>query len=159
MTLMNNKPSISQAEEQATMTTPSQLTWTFEELFTDCNINKKAIQLIADIKSILVTEELRYEFMMRVPFDPTGHQVFNLVHKMREEQLLINPMPDESFLDMYLLNPLQALREYFKESVVLVHLERIREWNIDIREIVKLKQNDNTIHLNCALQKIHVTTF
>ncbi|MFS0857357.1 hypothetical protein [Paenibacillus taichungensis] len=156
MTLMNNKPSITQAEEQATMTTSYQLTWTFDELLTDCNINKKALQLIADIKSLLVTDELRTEFMVRVPFDPTGHQVFNLVHKMREEQLLTNPMSDESFLDMYLLNPLEALRGYFKHSVVPVHIERIQKWGIDLRELVKLKQNDNNIHLNCALQKLYL---
>ncbi|PIH59700.1 hypothetical protein [Paenibacillus sp. LK1] len=156
MTLMNNKPSTNpQAEEQTTMTTSSQFTWTFEELFTDCNVNKKAIQLIADIKSILVTEELRTQFMMRINYDPSALEVFDLVHRMREEQLLFNPMSDESFLDMYLLNPLQALKEYFKHSVVLVHLERIREWNIDIRELVKLKQNDSTIHLNRAMQILY----
>jgi hypothetical protein len=153
---MNNKPSTNpQAEEQTTMTTSYQPTWTFEELFTDCNVNKKAIQLIADIKSILVTEGLRTQFMMRINYDPSALEVFDLVHRMREEQLLINPMSDESFLDMYLLNPLQALKEYFKHSVVPVHLERIREWNIDIKDLVKLKQNDNTVHLNTALQKLY----
>ena len=138
------------------MTTSSQLTWTFDQLLTDCKIGKKAIQLIADIKSILVTEDLRYEFMMRVPFDPTGYDVFNLVHKMRKEQLQLCPMSDDSFLDMFLLNPLEALRQYFKHSVVPAHIERIQQWGIDLKDIVKLKQNDNTIHLNSALQKLYI---
>ncbi|MGV2887133.1 hypothetical protein [Paenibacillus taichungensis] len=156
MTLMNNKLSTTQAEEQIEMTTSSELTWTFEELFVDCDIKKKALQLIADIKSLLVTDELRAEFMVRVPFDPTGNDVNNLLRKMREEQLLINPMSGESFLDMYLLNPLQALKEYFKHSVVPVHIERIQKWGINLRELVKLKQNDNTIHLNAALQILYL---
>lgn len=76
-----------------------------------------------------VTEELRYDFMMRVPFDPNGHQVFDLLNEMRKEQLCLNPMSDESFLDMYLLNPIQALRQYFKHSIVPAHEERIQQWN------------------------------
>ncbi|PZT54341.1 MULTISPECIES: hypothetical protein [Paenibacillus] len=130
-------------------------TWTIEEVIVDCNVSKKAIALIDNFKAILVTEELRYEFMMRVPFDPNGHQVFDLLHEMRKEQLCLNPMSDESFLDMYLLNPIQALRQYFKHSIVPAHEERIQQWNIDLKELVKLKQTDYSIHLNRALTALY----
>lgn len=51
-------------------------------------------------------------------------------------------MSDESFLDMYLLNPIQALRQYFKHSIVPAHEERIKQWNIDLKELVKLNKRE-----------------
>ncbi|RPK24000.1 hypothetical protein [Paenibacillus xylanexedens] len=155
MTLMNKPSTTSQVEEQTTMTTASNISWTFDQLLADCKVGKKAIQLIADIKSILVTEDLRYEFMMRVPFDPTGYDVFSLVHKMREEQLTANPMPDDSFLDMFMLNPLESLRQYFKHSITPYHIDRMKQWGIDIKDVMELKKTENMIHFDHAMMQIY----
>ncbi|WP_339198493.1 hypothetical protein MKY95_10000 [Paenibacillus sp. FSL P4-0176] len=157
MTLANIKPStISLSKGIFTVATNNNVTWTIEEVITDCDICKKALGLIAYLKAVLATEDLCYEFMMRVPFDPNGQQVSDLLDKMREEQLQINPMSHESFLDMYLFNPLQALMQYFKHSVSTSHLERIKQWGIDIKDVIKLKHLDNTIHLNDALEKLYL---
>ena len=130
-------------------------TWTIDEILADCNVSKKAIQVIADIKSILVTEELRTEFMVRIPIEPTGHDVYNLVHKMRKEQLELNPMSDDSFLDMYLLNPLEALRQYFKHNIVPSHIERMKQWKIDMMDLIELKKKDINIHFDRAMMEIY----
>lgn len=154
MTLMTNKLSIT-AKEQIIMTTDYvKPTWSIEEVIADCEISKKALGLIANLKAVLTTEDLRYEFMMRVPFDPTGSDVGKLVNQMRDEQLMLNPMSHESFLDIYLLNPIAALTQYFKHHVVAAQIERMKQWGINIKDVVGLKQINNTIHLNDALEML-----
>lgn len=75
---------------------------------------------------------------------------------MREEQLTINPMSDGAFMDMFMLNPLQALIQYFKHSVVPAHIERMKQWNIDIKDVVEMKKKDNTIHFDEALMYLYI---
>jgi len=154
---MTNKPSITLAKEQTTMTTGYiKPIWTIDEVITDCEISKKAIALIANMKAVLTTDELRNEFVMRIPHKPSGLNIHALLDEMREEQLYINPMSVESFLDMYLLNPIAALIQYFKHSVSTTHLERIKLWGINIKDVARLKQLDNNIHLNDVLEKLYV---
>lgn len=158
MTLANIKPStISLTKGTNTMTTTFTVpAWTFEEIISECEINEKAVQLIANMKAVLTTDELCNEFMNRIEYDPTGVDLNRLTSKMREEQLQLNPMSDESFLDTFMLNPLQALIEYFKHSVVPAHIDRMKQWAIDIRDVMELKKLDNEIHLNEAMQTIYL---
>ncbi|MDR6725025.1 hypothetical protein J2W91_003511 [Paenibacillus amylolyticus] len=157
MTLMNNKPSTTtQVEEQTTMIiTFNQPAWTLEQIFTECEVSKKALILIAEMKAVLTTGELCNEFMNRIPHKPSGSNIHALLDEMREEQLKTNSMQHDVFLDMYLLNPIAALIQYFKHSVSTAHLERIRLWGINIKDVVRLKQLDNNIHLNDVLEKLY----
>lgn len=156
MTLMTNKPSITTAKEQPIMTTDYvRPTWSIEEVIEDCKISKKAGILIAQLKAILTTNDLRYEFMMRAPIDPTGTEVNRLLYKMREEQLQLNPMSDESFMDLYLLNPVQALKEYFKEHLIPYQVERMKKWGVTVEELIKMKKEDNSIRFECAAMEIY----
>lgn len=93
--------------------------WTLEEMYVACEVSKKAVNIIHGMKALLTTQELRQQFMERVPIYPTSIQVFGLLHQFRREQLELNPMSDEDFKDMSLLNPLKALTHYFKEQVSL----------------------------------------
>ncbi|WP_340018402.1 hypothetical protein [Paenibacillus sp. FSL H3-0457] len=128
----------------------------FESIITKLEINPKAHGLIANMKAVLTSDELRYEFMMRVPHKPAGSNIHALLDEMREEQLYINPMSDESFLDMYMLNPLQALVQYFKHSVSNAHLERVKQWRIDIKDVMRIKRIENNIHLNDVLERLYL---
>jgi phage terminase large subunit-like protein len=129
-------------------------TWTIDEVITDCNVNKKALILIPQMKAVLITDELKYEFMMRINYDPSGHEVNDLLYKMREEQLKTNPMPDQSFMDTYLLNPVQALKQYFKEHIIPYQVERMMKWGVTVEELVKLKQQDSNIRFERAVMNI-----
>ncbi|QLG38708.1 hypothetical protein HW560_11725 [Paenibacillus sp. E222] len=156
MTLMNKPSTTSQTEEQTTITTTlNQPAWTFDEIMTECEIKKNALMLIADMKAVLTTGELCNEFMMRIPHKPSGSNIHALLDEMRDEQLKTNSMEHDVFLDIYLLNPIAALIQYFKHSVSTAHLERIRLWGINIKDVVRLKQLDNNIHLNDVLEKLY----
>ncbi|MCG7377412.1 hypothetical protein MH215_10430 [Paenibacillus sp. ACRSA] len=128
---------------------------TLESIITKLKINPKAHRLIANLKAVLTTDELRYDFMMRIPYSPSGSNIHALLDEMRDEQLQSNPMSDDAFLDMYMLNPLQALRNYFLHSVVLAHIERIQQWGIDVNDIIKLKRMESNIHLNDVLERLY----
>lgn len=136
-------------------TTFNQPAWTLEQIFNECEISKKALVLIFNMKAVLTSTELCNEFMDRIGFDYNGVTINRLISKMRKEQLQLNPMSDESFLDMYLLNPLQALRTYFKHSISFAHLERMKDWSINIKDIVELKNKDNNIHFDDAMLEIY----
>ncbi|WP_366348324.1 hypothetical protein [Paenibacillus amylolyticus] len=128
---------------------------TFESIITKLEINPKAHGLIANMKALLTSDELRCEFMMRIPYKPSGLNIDALLDEMRDEQLQSNPMSDDAFLDMYMLNPLQALRSYFLHSVVLAHIERIQQWGVDVNDIVKLKRMESNKHLNDVLERLY----
>ncbi|WDQ34948.1 hypothetical protein PTQ21_12185 [Paenibacillus marchantiae] len=152
-----NKPSTtSQVKGNESLTTFILPAWTFEQIIIECEIKKNAFMLIADMKAVLATDELRNEFMNRIPHKPSGSNIHALLDEMREEQLYINPMSDESFLDMYMLNPLQALMQYFKHSVSTAHLERVKQWRIDIKDVMRIKRIKNNIHLNDVLERLYL---
>ncbi|WP_181429846.1 hypothetical protein [Paenibacillus illinoisensis] len=150
---MTNKTSTTQEMEQFFMTLDySRPACSMKDIIEYCQINNRGLNsLILQLKAILVTEELRYDFMMRVPSDPTGSEVFNLLHKIRKEQLEVNPMSDELFLDMYFINPVQALRQYFKEHIIPFQVERMRKWEVTVEQLINLKKNDKYIQFEIAM--------
>lgn len=158
MTLANIKPFTTTTKTQTkgieSMTTFNPA-YTIEQILVECEISKKALILIDKMKVVLSSEELRAEFMSRIPFEPSGYQINKLIDQMRKEQLKLNPLSSESFLDMYLLNPLDALRAYFKHSISLGHLERMKEWGINIKDIVEIKNKDNEIYFDNAMMEIY----
>lgn len=129
---------------------------TIESIIAKLEINPKSLVLIANMKAVLTTEELRYDFLMRMPHRPSGTNVRDLIDEMRDEQLQLNPMSHESFLDLYMLNPITALTQYFMHSVSSAHVERIKLWGINIKDIIKLKQLNNNIHLNTAMETLYL---
>ncbi|WP_440112218.1 hypothetical protein [Paenibacillus sp. QZ-Y1] len=129
-------------------------TWTIEEVIADCNVSKKAGALIANIKAVLTTEELRYDFMMRVSLDPTGVEINRLLYDMRKEQLELNPMSVELFMDIYLLNPVKALTLYFKENIVPHQVERMKQWGVNANDLISMKQNDRNIRFERAVMQL-----
>lgn len=129
---------------------------TFESIITKLEINPSALGLIANMKAVLTNDELRHQFMMRIPHKPSGSNIHALLDEMREEQLTINPITDEAFLDMYMFNPVAALIQYFKHNVVPAHIDRMKQWGININDIVKLKGIENNIHLNDVLERLYL---
>ncbi|MEI2281256.1 hypothetical protein [Paenibacillus polysaccharolyticus] len=156
MTPMNKPSTTTQVKGHDTMAVAYKPTYTVEQIIVECEISKKALALIASMKAVLTTGELCNEFMDRIGFDYNGVNINGLIWKMRKEQLKLNPMSDESFLDMYMLNPLQALRTYFKHSVSYAHMERIKDWGINIKDIVEMKKQDNNVHLNDAMEELYL---
>lgn len=155
MTIALN-PSNSEEKQESTMNLDNvRPTRTFEQIIAECEISKKALIQIDNMKAVLTTDDLRYEFMMRVPFDPTGLDISRLISQMRKEQLEINTMSDEAFMDIYMLNPLEALTQYFKHSIVPAHIERMQLWGIDIKDVIELKKKDNNIHFDNVMMALY----
>ena len=151
MTLTNIKPStISLTKGIATLTT-------IESAIVTLEISPKAFALISQMKAILTAPELITEYIQRVIAHPTTseregyHLATNhVLYAIRKEQLVLNPMSAESFLDMYMLNPLQALSLYFKEHISTHQVERMNKWGMNVKDLIAIKQHDFNIRFDRA---------
>lgn len=149
MTLANIKPSITLKRGIESMAT-------IESAIATLEISSKAIILVANMKAILTTPELITEFIQRVLAHPNNNEdsqngyATQILNAMRKEQLVLNPMSTESFLDVYMLNPLQALTLYFKEHITLHQVERMNEWGVNENDLVAMKQRDINIRFDRA---------
>ncbi|MHA7582057.1 hypothetical protein ACX12E_16950 [Paenibacillus vandeheii] len=130
-----------------------QRNWTLEEMYTACEVSKKAVNIIHGMKALLTTQELRQQFMARVPIYPTPMQVNDLLHQFRCEQLDSNPMSDDDFKDLFLLNPLKALTQYFKEQVSPVCVKRMQEWGVTTDKLIEQRSRNKYVHIIRALNK------
>lgn len=131
---------------------------TIETLISTLAISKKTIVFVAQLKVILTTSDQINEYIERVQ-NYTGYgergQILNkILFKMRKEQLQTDPMSKEIFLEMYLLNPLQALIIYFKEHIIPYQVERMKKWGVTVEQLVNLKQQDPTIRFEHALMTL-----
>ncbi|PQP82816.1 hypothetical protein C0Q44_15640 [Paenibacillus sp. PCH8] len=128
--------------------------WTLDEIYVACEVPKKALNIIHGIEALLTTQELRQQFMARVPIYPTSIQVFTLLKHFRREQLELNPMSDEDFRYMFLLNPLKALTQYFKELVSPVCVERMRTYGVTIEHLIEQRKLNRHIHVVRAIGNV-----
>ncbi|WP_440118386.1 hypothetical protein [Paenibacillus sp. QZ-Y1] len=133
---------------------------TIESAITTLKISTKAIVLIAQMKAILTTPELITEYVHRVMTHPSANDhcrngyAFQVLCDMRKEQLTLNPMSDDLFLDMHLLNPVKALTLYFKENIVPLQVERMKKWGINAKDLITAKQHDSNIRFERAVMQL-----
>ncbi|GGH46467.1 hypothetical protein Q9R46_16170 [Paenibacillus sp. RRE4] len=154
MTLIIKSSTTTQVKGINTMTT-------IESAIATLEISSTAIVLIANMKAILTTPELITDFIQRVIDHPANNERYgnssatNLVlYDIRKEQLALNSISDDSFLDMYLLNPLQALRVYFKESIVPHEVERMKQWGVNVNDLITAKKFDKNIRFERAVMQL-----
>lgn len=130
--------------------------WTLEEMYVACKVSEKAVNIVYGMEALLTTQDLRQQFMTRVPIYPTPMQVFGLLHQFRREQLVSNPMSDEDFKDVFLLNPVKALTQYFKEQVSPVCVERMRKYGVTIEHLIEQRKLSRDIHVIKAISNAYL---
>ncbi|RTZ38230.1 hypothetical protein EJ573_01430 [Paenibacillus polymyxa] len=83
------------------------------------NISSEAIGIRNDMQIILNTVERRNEYVSRI-VNVNRESRFLLLHQMKDEYLQHDKLTDEQFMQLYTVNPVEALSVYFLQPIDII---------------------------------------
>nr|WP_302055805.1 hypothetical protein [Paenibacillus sp. A3M_27_13] len=89
------------------------------DLINMLNIAPEATGIRNEVQIILNTVERRNEYVNRI-INVNGESTFLLLHQMKDEYLQHDQLADEQFIQLYAVNPVEALSVYFLQSIDIV---------------------------------------
>ncbi|MGQ3480594.1 hypothetical protein [Paenibacillus sp. TY11] len=89
------------------------------DLINMLNISPEAIGIRNDMQIILNTVERRNEYVNRI-VNVNGEATFVLLHQMKDEYLQRDQVTDEQFMQLYAVNPVEALSVYFLQPIDII---------------------------------------
>ncbi|MGW8957870.1 hypothetical protein [Paenibacillus sp. NPDC055715] len=89
------------------------------DLINMLNISPKACRIRNDMQIILNTVERRNEYVSRI-VNVNRESRFLLLHQMKDEYLQYDQLTDEQFIQLYAVNPVEALTMYFLQSIDII---------------------------------------
>ncbi|WP_025721396.1 hypothetical protein [Paenibacillus sp. 1-18] len=89
------------------------------ELINMLNISPEATGIRNDMQIILNTVERRNEYVSRI-VNVNRESRFLLLHQMKDEYLQHDQLTDEQFMQLYAVNPVEALSMYFLQSFDII---------------------------------------
>ncbi|MDY8025407.1 hypothetical protein [Paenibacillus polymyxa] len=92
---------------------------TVNDLINMLNISPEATGIRNDMQIILNTVERRNEYVNRI-VNVNRESRFLLLHHMKDEYLQHGQLTDEKFIQLYTVNPVEALTMYFLQSIDII---------------------------------------
>jgi hypothetical protein len=89
------------------------------DLINMLNISPEATGIRNDMQIILNTVERRNEYVNRI-VNVNRESRFLLLHQMKDEYLQHDQLTDEHFMQLYSVNPVEALTMYFLQSIDII---------------------------------------
>ncbi|MEC0180662.1 hypothetical protein P4H61_04015 [Paenibacillus peoriae] len=89
------------------------------DLINMLNISPEAWRIRNDMQIILNTVERRNTFISCI-VNVNGESTFLLLHQMKDEYLQHNQLSDKRFMQLYAVNPVEALSMYFLETLDVI---------------------------------------
>ncbi|MDN4084086.1 hypothetical protein [Paenibacillus polymyxa] len=89
------------------------------DLINMLNISPEATGIRNDMQIILNTVERRNEYVNRI-VNVNRESRFLLLHQMKDEYLQHDQLADEQFIQLYAVNPVEALSVYFLQSIDII---------------------------------------
>ncbi|MGQ3481119.1 hypothetical protein [Paenibacillus sp. TY11] len=89
------------------------------DLINMLNIAPETTDIRNDMQIILNTVERRNEYVNRI-VNVNGESTFLLLHQMKDEYLQHDQLADEQFIQLYAVNPVEALSVYFLQSIDII---------------------------------------
>ncbi|WP_348624804.1 hypothetical protein ABFT51_09085 [Paenibacillus peoriae] len=89
------------------------------ELINMLNISPEAWRIRNDMQIILNTVERRNEYVNRI-VNVNRESRFLLLHQMKDEYLQHDQLTDEHFMQLYAVNPVEALSMYFLQPIDII---------------------------------------
>ncbi|KJD46719.1 hypothetical protein QD47_05495 [Paenibacillus terrae] len=83
------------------------------------NISPEATGIRNDMQIILNTVERRNSFISKI-INVNPGSTFILLHQMKEEYLQHSQLTDEQFIQLYAVNPVEALSMYFLQPIDII---------------------------------------
>ncbi|KEO77625.1 hypothetical protein MKN04_16165 [Paenibacillus polymyxa] len=89
------------------------------DLINMLNISPEATGIRNDMQIILNTVERRNEYVSRI-VNVNRESRFLLLHQMKDEYLQHSQLTDDQFMQLYAVNPVEALSMYFLQSIDII---------------------------------------
>lgn len=119
------------------------------------DIPSKAESVFNKMKVVLTTPELRWEFVQRRDNSKYSNESFNILNKMRREQLQAQSQQATiDFLHNYRFDPIQAISDYLIDHINVFTFEDWIQKGGTPEKLIELKQQKNDITLIGAVTKL-----
>ncbi|WP_176718172.1 hypothetical protein [Paenibacillus kribbensis] len=89
------------------------------DLISMLNISPETWRIRNDMQMILNTVERRNEYVNRI-VNVNSESTFLLLHQLKDEYLQSNQLSNEQFMQLYAVNPVEALSMYFLEALDVI---------------------------------------
>ncbi|MGG1643257.1 hypothetical protein ACIFQM_18735 [Paenibacillus sp. NRS-1782] len=121
------------------------------DLINMLNISPEATGIRIDMQIILNTVERRNSFISRI-VNVNPESTFLLLHQMKDEYLEHSQLSDEQFIQLYTVNPVEALSMYFLQSIDIIAYWEWRDANGTAEKAIQYKNDEPLISFIQAIE-------
>ncbi|MGG1617977.1 hypothetical protein [Paenibacillus sp. NRS-1781] len=121
------------------------------DLINMLNISPEATGIRIDMQIILNTVERRNSFINRI-VNVNPESTFLLLHQMKDEYLEHSQLSDEQFIQLYTVNPVEALSMYFLQSIDIIAYWEWRDANGTAEKAIQYKNDEPLISFIQAIE-------
>ncbi|TKH44457.1 hypothetical protein C1I60_12785 [Paenibacillus terrae] len=116
------------------------------------NISPEATGIRNDMQIILNTVERRNSFISRI-INVNPESTFLLLHQMKEEYLQHSQLTDEQFIQLYAVNPVEALSMYFLQPIDIIAYWEWANANGTAEKAIQYKREDPLLPFIQAIER------
>ncbi|MGQ4679446.1 hypothetical protein [Paenibacillus polymyxa] len=122
------------------------------ELINMLNISPEATGIRNDMQIILNTVERRNEYVSRI-VNVNRESRFLLLHQMKDEYLQHDQLTDEHFMQLYSVNPVEALTMYFLQSIDIIAYWEWANANGTAEKAIQYKRDEPLLPFIQAIER------
>ncbi|KJD42503.1 hypothetical protein QD47_27880 [Paenibacillus terrae] len=116
------------------------------------NVSPEATGIRNDMQIILNTVERRNSFISRI-INVNGEDTFLLLHQMKDEYLQHNQLTDKQFIQLYAVNPVEALSMYFLQSIDIIAYWEWRDAEGTAEKAIQYKREEPLMPFIQAIER------
>ncbi|MEE4561453.1 hypothetical protein [Paenibacillus polymyxa] len=122
------------------------------ELINMLNISPEATGIRNDMQIILNTVKRRNEYVSRI-VNVNRESRFLLLHQMKDEYLQHDQLTDEHFMQLYSVNPVEALTMYFLQSIDIIAYWEWANANGTAEKAIQYKRDEPLLPFIQAIER------
>ncbi|MGM1019989.1 MAG: hypothetical protein ACQEXV_05480 [Bacillota bacterium] len=122
------------------------------DLINILNISPEATGIRNDIQIILNTVERRNSFISRI-VNVNGEDTFLLLHQMKDVYLQHDQLTDEQFMQLYAVNPVEALSMYFLQPIDIISYWEWRDCGGTYEKAIQYKREEPLMPFIQAIER------
>ncbi|WP_311082643.1 hypothetical protein [Paenibacillus polymyxa] len=122
------------------------------DLISMLNISPEATGIRNDMQIILNTVERRNSFISRI-VNVNRESRFLLLHQMKDEYLQHDQLTDEHFMQLYSVNPVEALTMYFLQSIDIIAYWEWANANGTAEKAIQYKRDEPLLPFIQAIER------
>ncbi|WP_431089946.1 hypothetical protein [Paenibacillus sp. 8b26] len=122
------------------------------DLINMLNVSPEATGIRNDMQIILNTVERRNSFISRI-VNVNGEDTFLLLHQMKDEYLQHDQLTDKQFMQLYTVNPVEALSMYFLLPIDIISYWEWRDCGGTYEKAIQYKREEPLMPFIQAIER------